>query len=215
MSSLVNDVLIFISSSLAVVAGVAIALRRRQERSILEPWARRHGWKVGDTQATTLDDRLSSSALTQIGHSRRLAAVIQNGSEVELFEYHFETGLEHDRQSHRWIGVVIPKQHDYGRATFTTEPWVIAAASSPGLTRLSLAQGVVDSRGARRSILVEDAEAMHANLVGDFGRRMESESPARTWELLHDCLLGYQSGPMSDEQVGELVAAGKELAKLL
>ncbi|MBI5764387.1 MAG: hypothetical protein HZA51_12770 [Planctomycetes bacterium] len=215
MSTLVNDALIFAGSSLAVVAGVAIALRRRQERSNLEGWAQRHGWTLDRDRGDALRERLAAAAIMQIGHSRRMAAVVRDANDVVLFEYFCETGLEHDRQTHRWVGVVVPIFCELGRATFTREPWVIAAATAPGMIRIDRADGTPASSTGRFTLLTEDPPAWSSRLDGEFGRRLAADSPARTWELLSNCLLGYQPGPIPDEQVAELASSGKELAKLI
>lgn len=215
MSTLVNDALIFAGSSLAVVAGVAIALRRRQERSNLEGWAQRHGWTVDRDRGDALRDRLSAAALMQIGHSRRMAAVIRDANDVVLFEYFCETGLEHDRQTHRWVGVVVPVFCKLGRATFTREPWVVSAATAPGMIRIDHGESTPGSNARRFTLLTDDPPAWASRLEGEFGRRLAADSTPRTWELLGDCLLGYQPGPIPDEQVAELASSGKELAKLI
>ena len=197
--------------ALGIVAAVAMTLRRRQERSILLDWAARHGWTLIE-DGRELYARLTDAALMQIGHSRRFSAIARDPQGVTVFEYGCETGFEHTREQHRWIGVWIPTAHRHRRAAISREAWVLAAAARPFLERREIA--VADKGHDSRSIaLVEDPlewESPPAELSG----KLTSEPP-RSWEILLDSVLGYQ--PATDDEAGisGIVSAAKEVAVLL
>ena len=201
--------------ALGLVAAVALALRRRQERSVVEDWAARHGWTL-EAGATEMARRLAASALMQIGHSRRFSAIAADPHGVRLFEYGCETGFEHDREQHRWIGVFVPVDHGRTRAVISNEEWVIAAAMQPGYERIAPADSSkVDTTNSQRIALVEDGEAWRKSLNEELGRRLAAEPMQRSWQVLTGSLVGFEPAPIGDAGVTELASAGKEIARLL
>jgi len=209
-----NDGFFLAGSSLAAVLAVGLALRRRRERSMLDAWALRHGWSVNPRAGQELMERLAGLALMQIGHSRRVLTVVHDPNGVQLFEYVFETGLEHDRETHRWMVVVVPLMTTCTRATISDERWVLAAASHPAFRRIAVGSAPVNGNGARMAV-VDDEEAWHATLSRQMGNRLTSEPKGRSWEVLPDLLVGYQASPVADKIVGDLVSAAKEISKMV
>jgi len=211
-----NDGIILAGGVLTVAAAVVLTLRRRQERSILQDWASGHGWSIDVGPVDRMMPRLSRLALMQIGYRRRILSIVHDPNDVHVFEFTCETGLDHDRQSHRWIVVAVPLGGPALRATISSEPWVIAAAMRPAYRRLAIGtNGTNAERNGVPIAVVEDEIAWSRLLEGEVGARLRRQPSARSWEVLPDLLVGYQPAPVSVELVGELVSAGKELAKLL
>jgi hypothetical protein len=202
--------------ALGLVAAVAMALRRRQERSILEGWAARHGWTLETAETAEMPMKLAGSVLLQIGHSRRFSAIAGDPQGVRLFEYACETGFEHEREQHHWVGVVVPVEHDKPRATFTREDWAIALAVRPGFEQIVLGDSVAAASDKNMRIaLVEDAELWRVALASELGKRLTAEASARTWEVIPGALVGFEAAPRDESSVTELASAGKEIARLL
>lgn len=209
-----NDGFVFAGAALAVVAAVALALRRRQTRSILEDWAARHGWSNESRYREELVGRLQGAALMQIGHSRRVLAVVEDPRGVQLFEYACETGLDNQRQSHRWIGVTVPFTKACDRATISTEPWVLAAACHSTFRTIVLgAEGCDEDRAVIAA--VEDETAWSAVRRREVGARLSGQPRERSWEVHFDRIIGYQPVPLPDDAVADLVSTTKELAKMI
>ena len=200
--------------ALGVVAAVAMALRRRQERSILEAWAGRHGWQM-EPSATELTRLLSCSSLMKIGHSRRFSAIAADPQGVRLFEYACETGFEHDREQHRWFGAIVPVDHRHSHTVFTHEPWVVAVAMKPSYELIPSGNGVDAGEHRTGVMLAEDPVEWKDLPATELGKRLGKESSNRSWEVLPGCLLCFEPVPGDESQVSELASAAKEIARFL
>jgi hypothetical protein len=151
----------------------------------------------------------------QTGYSRFLLTMIEDGQGTILFEYLFETGFEHERQSHRLLGVRAPASHARFRATFTADASIQSANDLPWRRFIQMPNLASGGAAGLRVGLAEEPAAWTDESAQAWLKRVATEPVGRTWETLPDYLVGLESAPMDAEQVGSLVASGKELAKLL
>lgn len=160
--------------------------------------------------------RLSHLALTQIGHSRRIAEPLFRRGQSLAFSYVCETGFEHRRQSHHWLVVVREAEHECSRATITALDWLVAAAWAPAYREIRLPLRA-DGGGAdgRLTAVVEDDEEWGRRLGGGLGEWLDRQPAERSWEIVPGLLVGYQAGRRGDEAILQLEAAADELATLL
>lgn len=187
------------------MVAVGMTVRRRRELAHLSAWAKKHGWVLYGSEAQDLLLRLNSTALIQLGHTRRVTEAFTTPDRMHLLSYVCETGFEHRRQSHRWHIVVCEVGHPCGRATITAADWLLVAASSDSARRLSI-QGQVG-----RIASVDDPEEWAVRLAGGLGDWFSQQPLERTWEILPGFIVGYEPRVRRDDALVRLVEAGAEL----
>ena len=232
--------LIIAGGGLAALAAAAVSLRRRRETSTWRAIAARHGWEPSSRLDEEVLLRLRSSALMQIGHSRRFVEMLQAKNQTRLLAYVFETGFEHRRRSHDWRMAVRTIPHQRSRATITRLDWLAVTAAGPGTRELRVAQEdaggphsasktavgaeiataagqgspAEESRQADQPLLaiVENEEEWRGLFSGDLASWLTRQPANRSWEILPGCIIGYEPGSSEEEAFAELESALEQLA---
>lgn len=179
---------------IAILAAVAVAALS---------WLR---WHAGRSRIDSLTDSgaamptigkrdlmksISGLNLTQVGHSRRIDDDIIRTDRILLFGYICETGLEHERRSHRWRVAMCNLEHGCSRATFTSQEWLLAASQRPALSRVT----INGDRGDHRLVaLVEDADEWRRRLDSGLGDWLTRCAADCNWEILPGMVVAYESG---------------------
>lgn len=155
---------------------------------------------------------LLATNLSTLGHTRRLRRVRPVGDDSFLFEYVFETGFEHRRFRHHWVGAVTKTQHEYARALVAGSGWARAVGAPTGHQRTTL--GPPTSPSILTAHL-EDPEQWSGPAAADLRAWFANQSPDHVWEIVPGHVIGYVPGVMT-EQIGEsMIAATRSLAELL
>ena len=198
------------------MAVATAAFRLHREGWVLRKLAARRGWQVSRPVREAWLARLEATALMRLGHSRRIEAAFQTSQQSWLFAYVYETGFEHRRETHSWRVTVREIGPRYGRATFTCQPWLIAAAGTPTAHRIALAEGEhVEDVDQGRTAVVEDRQAWEKWLRPEVRAWLGRQPPERSWEVLPGLLIGYEPGGVRETDLAELSEAAKEFASLL
>lgn len=157
-------------------------------------------------------DWLLATNLSTLGHTRRLRRVTPAGDDSLLFEYVFETGFEHRRFRHHWVGAATRIRHGFARALVAGSGWARAVGAPVGHQRATFGPP------ASPSILtahLEDPGQWSGPAAADLRAWFSLQSPDHVWEVVPGHVIGYVPGVMT-EQIGEsMVAATKSLADLL
>lgn len=155
---------------------------------------------------------LLATNLSTLGHTRRLRHVTRNADDSLLFEYVFETGFEHRRFRHHWVGAVQMVRHGFARALVAGSGWARAVGAPIGHRRINFGPP------ASPSILtahLEDPEQWSGPESADVRAWFANQSPDHVWEIVPDHVIGYVPGVLTD-QIGEsMMASTRSLAELL
>lgn len=214
--------LVITGGGLAAVAVAAILWRRRRTLAIRGQWARRQGWTPHAGRTDDLLSALSDCALTQVGHSRRIPLALTAKGRLHFLSYVCETGFERRCQSHHWIVAAQATEHACGRATITSQDWLIAAAWAPTCHELPVRRSAPDAStaalppvGSGPIAVVEDSEEWTARLDSPM-RQWFLEQPAdRSWEIIPGFIIGYEPGQPNEAGLVALGRATEALAEQL
>ncbi len=215
--------LVITGGGLAAVAAVAILWRRHRLLSLGGQWASRHGWTPYAGRSEDLLAALSDCALTQVGHSRRIPLALTAKGRLHLLSYVCETGFEKRCQIHRWIVAAQTTEHVFGRATITSQDWLIAAATAPTCHELpvrtlppsSECPASPSQAGSGPIAIVEDSEEWVARLDARLRQWCLDQPADRSWEIVPGLIIGYEPGQLNEAKLAELGNATEALAELL
>ncbi len=178
----------------ALLAALAVAtlgwLRRRAGRRRIEPLGNA-GELSRDISRRELMRSISGLCLTQVGHSRRIEDDVVCTDRIVLFSYTCETGLEHERRSHRWRVAMCRLDCECSRAIVTAQPWLKAASWRPALAHIPI-NGVPGDGGL--VALAEDGEEWHRRLDAGLGHWLARGETQRSWEVGHGIVVAYEAG---------------------
>lgn len=150
--------------------------------------------------------------LSTLGHTRRLRRVTNVDKGSLLFEYVFETGFEHRRFRHHWVGAVAMFDHGYARALVAGSGWARAVGAPIGHQRTTFGPP------ASPSILtahLEDPEQWTGPASAGLRDWFANQSPDHVWEIVPGHVIGYVPGVMNEQIAESMIAATKSLADLL
>ena len=197
------------------MAVATLALRLHREAKGLRKLAARRGWKYENGVAQAWCARLRGTALMQIGHSRHMEAAFRTPEGNWLFAYVYETGFEYRRATHSWR-MVVREIGPLGRATFTTQDWLIDAATTPTSHEIALC-GEPENPSApeRRTVVVEDRDAWAKRLVPGLKAWLQEQPESRSWEITAGLIVGYEPGGIREAEMASLSQSVCRLAALL
>ena len=155
---------------------------------------------------------LLATNLSTLGHTRRLRRVVPSSDSTQIFEYVFETGFEHRRFRHHWIGAVVTAPHQWARAFVAGAGWARAVGAPVGHHRVPLGPP------GGPSILtahLEDPEQWSGPGAAAVRDWFAAQSPDHVWEIVPGYVIAYVPGVMT-EAIGESMATGAQaLAAML
>lgn len=195
-----------IGGGVVLVALAVLGLRRWRESARRHSEASRQGWRQL-RGSRDLPDWLLACSVSQLGHSRRLEAVLEADGPTFVFEYVFETGFEHRRFRHHWIGAARPSGHARGRAVVAGTAWARAIGTPPGHRAIGLGETAV------LTAIVEDPAEWTADRSGALRDWLARQSPDHVWEIVPGYVVGYAPGVLTDAVAAQITAAAGELAE--
>ena len=201
---------------MASTAVATLALRLHREAKGLRKLAAGCGWKYENGVAQAWCARFRGTALMQMGHSRHMEAAFRTPEGNWLFAYVYETGFEYRRATHSWRMVVREIGPQLGRAIFTTQDWLIDAATTPTSHEIALCDAAENqSAPERRRVVVEDRDAWVKRLVPDLKAWLQEQPEGRTWEITAGLVVGYEPGGIRETELAALSQSASRLAALL
>jgi len=155
---------------------------------------------------------LLATNLSTLGHTRRLRRVTQVDNMSLLFEYVFETGYEHRRFRHHWVGAVTQCNHAWARSFIAGAGWARAVGAPVGHHRVAI--GPATSPSILTGHL-EDPQQWDRPRSAEVRAWFSGQSPDHVWEIVPDHVIGYVPGIMTDAIGESMLAGARSLADLL